>query len=66
MDLGTGVASAWSAGISLYAVIAFPEVAFVVTLVLAVGTTLTAVILFTASRAAWRRLRARSVRPADP
>ena len=45
-------------GVVMTLAIAYPRVAFVVTAVLAVGSTLAAVLLFKASRAVWRRLSA--------
>jgi hypothetical protein len=39
--------------------IAYPKVAFVVTVVLTIASTVTAVLLFKATQAAWRRLRGR-------
>ena len=54
-------------GVVMALAIAYPKVAFVVTVVLAVASTVAAVLLFKASRALWRRFRARGAPPpADP
>jgi hypothetical protein len=45
-------------GIVMTLAIAYPRVAFVITVVLALASAVTAVLLFKATRAAWRRLRA--------
>jgi hypothetical protein len=55
----TSLAEDGLVGVVMALAVAYPRVAFVVTLVLAVGSALTAYLLFRASRAAWRRLRAR-------
>lgn len=53
-------------GLVMALAIAYPKVAFVVTAVLAVASSVVAVVLFRTARATWRRLRRRFGRSADP
>ena len=46
-------------GVLMTLAIAYPRVAFVVTVVFAISSTVAAVLLFKATRAVWRRLRQR-------
>jgi hypothetical protein len=53
-------------GVVMALAIAYPKVAFVVTIVLALASGLTAILLFRTARAAWRRIAARWRRRREP